>query len=164
MICEKYWVEQCSARYRVVGRYRVLWILLIIPKVFVVILVVVVVLLILVVIRSGYDGGILYEGRIGTLPLLREGGMRTISTGSYWCLEMLWNYEHKPAYIVLPRKMDHVYSLLKRYGATTRERLFLSVLNRFLSVLDHISPSQIDSMVNQFQSVIVRYVYNFGTI
>ena len=53
--------------------------------------------------------------------------------------------------------MDHVYSLLSGYGATTRERLFSSVLDR-------IFPSQIDSIVNQFRSVIVRNVYNFCTV
>ena len=60
--------------------------------------------------------------------------------------------------------MDHVYNLLSSYAAATRERLFSSLLDRFLSVLNRILPSQIDSIVNQFRSIIVRNVYNFCTI
>ena len=32
--------------------------------------------------------------------------------------------------------MDYIYSILSGYGAATRERSFLSVLDRFLSVLN----------------------------
>ena len=33
---------------------------------------------------------------------------------------MPWNYEHKPAYVVLPRQMDHVYSLSSSYRAAIK--------------------------------------------
>ena len=51
-----------------------------------------------------------------------------------------------PPLVVILRKMDHIYSLLRGYGAATSKRLFLCVLNQFSSVLDHISPSQIDTI------------------
>ena len=60
--------------------------------------------------------------------------------------------------------MDHIYSLSSGYGAATREILFLSVLDLFLSFLDRISTSHIDSIVKKFRYVIVRNVYNFCTI
>ena len=39
-----------------------------------------------------------------------------------------------------------------------------TAVNRFSSVLDRISPSEIDSIVKKFRSVIIRNVYNFCTI
>ena len=40
----------------------------------------------------------------------------------------------------------------------------ITIIDQFSSVIDHISPSQIDSILNQSRSVIVRDVYNFCTI
>ena len=58
----------------------------------------------------------------------------------------------------------YLYSITRGYGDTTRETLFSSVLDQFSSALNRISPSEIDSIVKKYQSVIVRNVCNFGTI
>ena len=58
----------------------------------------------------------------------------------------------------------YLYSLSIVYGAATRKRLFLSVLDRFLSVFGCISPSKIDSIVQKFRFSIVRNFYFFFTI
>ena len=62
---------------------------------------------------------------------------------------LIWS---RPAYVVILRQMDHLYSLWRGYGAKTRERLFSSVLDQFSSVLDHILPSQIDMVKTSLRS------------